>query len=191
MKWIIVNTYKTKPEEEGWYIANVYKKLFWETLNGNLNTNYSHENTQNTYSKEFGYGYIREKPEIMFYDLLKNHENNVLENTKDDILFEHPELKNKFISGAKKLIQFLDNFNDFIRVGLVGYNTAGIFKLCLENKNLNDNTLKQIKYQNNYGLCNDIYINEKTEFFLLENITSRYYQSREIYLKGWHSFWII
>ena len=193
MEWIIVGTYKTNPENQGWYIANVYIYLFWQVLNYHFNTEFFYENTENTYDINNGYGYIREKPEIKFYDLLKNHENNQVNGNSDRDLWDNEVLRNRMMTGADNLINFLQNRKVKTRVGLVGRLAAGIVINRAQGINIFNWNINHINLNDGYGIINNINLGDNNYVYLLENITAQYfqanYQNHAENLEGWAAFW--
>ena len=193
MERLIVGTYKTNPENQGWYIANVYRNLFWKVLNDYFASDFSYENTANTYDNNNGYGYIREKPEIKFYDLLKNYENDQVNSNSDQDLWDNAVLRDRMITGADNLINFLQNQKVKTRVGLVGRFAAGIIINRIQGTNIYNQNINDINFNNGYGLIDNINLGKYTYIYFLENITAQYYQANYQNhpddLEGWAAFW--
>ncbi len=191
LRYIIVGTHKTMPEQCGWYVSIEYKKIFWEHLNDNFNTNLNYSSTVNTFRKEKGYGYINDMPNILFFDLIKFDE---ADTSKDAELFDKPTTRKIFFQGAHNLVSLIESCDVETRVGLIGANTSGIFYNAIK-KSANDfckiESLKRVKYKSDYGLITnpDFIKLPKTSFYLLENITSRYYKAKGGEFNGWKNFY--
>jgi hypothetical protein len=192
IRWVIVSMYKTKPESEGWYISEEYKRNFWSILNKKFDKSYSSESTKNTFKENSKYGFIVVMPNIIFFDLVKYSKNN-FKTTKDKELFEYPDFKISLKKGLSELDELIQLNGCETRVGLLGRNTSGIFLKCQNDSNQIDNsTLNQIKLKKTeYGLLGNesLVKNKNTSFYFLENITSRYYKIHCENMKGWDAFW--
>jgi len=192
IRWIIVAMYKTKPESEGWYIGDEYHRNFWKIFNEKFHKEFCSKSTKIKIKANCKYGYIEEMPNIIFFDLVKNSENEFT-TTKDKELFENSKFKTSLKDGLSELINLINSEDCETRVGLVGRNTAGIFLKGQNDSNQIDNsTLHQIKLKKTeYGLLGNesLLNNNNTSFYFLENITSRYYKIHYEQMKGWEAFW--
>ncbi len=191
LRYIIVGTHKTKPEENGWYIGSKYDEVFWSLLRKKFKSKANNSSTINTFDKRKGYGYIKDFPNILFFDLIKYGEAST---SSDSELFDNKETRKNFVNGVLSLAALIKSENVETKVGLIGTSTAGIFYNAIKNTSdkLNEfENIKKLKYKNDYGLINDADFVKfsKTSFFLLENITSRYYKSGKHELKGWQNFY--
>jgi len=192
IRWIIVATYKTKPEDEGWYIAREYKSNFWKLVSDRFGINLFSELTKDTFNKKGNYGYIESAPNIIFFDLVKNTGNS-FNTTRDEVLYELPDFKKSLIKGLSELDALIEECRIETRVGLVGRNTAGIFVNSYNDINLiNKLEFAKIKFKKTeYGILKSIIFKnyKNSSFYFLENITSRYYKTKNKRMLGWDVFW--
>ncbi|MGD9492852.1 MAG: hypothetical protein AB7V36_05815 [Bacteroidales bacterium] len=186
---IIVGTYKTHPEEMGWYIAPEYQELFWKKIPDDYKNVASGNTNTFIYDKALGTGACSNLPNVFFFDLVKH--DTGLNSSKDvDVLRQK---SSELLLGLMQLKTLINEFSGEIRVGMVGYNVAGLIKLVFDEPEIDPNVLskrnlKEVAFKSKYGRT-EIFVNQRATFYLLENITSRYYKTHDSELIGWKSFW--
>jgi hypothetical protein len=182
--WVIVGTYKTRPEENGWYISdNAFKPLLWDRM--------PFETNQKTeYLPDLEIGRLIDCPNVMFFDLAKF--DITLQSTLDDEV-----LKKKYedlILGTfrlKSIIQYLERNYHQVRIGFVGKNAYSFFHHA-KNETLPTQIprdWRNLKIKQGYGEVVMDGNNSNVKYYLLENITSRFYKTRISNLEGWQLFW--
>jgi hypothetical protein len=182
--WVIVGTYKTRPEENGWYISdNAFKQLLWDRM--------PFETDQKTaYLPDLEIGRLIDSPNVMFFDLAKFDQ--TLQSTLDDEV-----LKKKYkdlIVGTfrlKSIIQDLEKNYNQVRIGFVGKNAYSFFHHA-KNETLptqNPSNWKKLKIKQSYGEVLMDGTKSNVKYYLLENITSRFYKTTMSNLEGWLMFW--
>lgn len=181
INWIIVGTYKTHPEANGWYIASDYQRLFWDHIPYNVDKT-------TAYNEKEGYGYLKSFPNIIFFDYVKH--DCTLKSSKDEDI-----IKSKFqnlIDGVSKLRIICSKLKGQIRIGFVGFNSYGLFYNTINNSIPPNKSpfWKELRKKDNYGK-QFVNYEKNTNIYLLENITSRYYKTHFVELNGWKSFWLI
>lgn len=177
---IIVSTYKTHPEEKGWYIASEYKRLFWDNIPFTVDQ-------KTIYNEKEGYGYLQNFPNIIFFDFVKH--DSSFKSSKDEDIIKY-KLQN-LLDGVARLKNICKEFKGKIRLGFVGYNSYGLFYNVIHNSIPQSTNLswKDIRKKGIYGK-QPIYYEKNVDIYLLENITSKYYKTHpDATLKGWESFW--
>jgi hypothetical protein len=124
--YILIGTYKTNPENSGWYINFKRYSMLWKKLEEkfkkNLDSSHSHFSS--------GFGKIKDIENFYFYDLKKY--DSAINSTKDKEVFK---LKREdFVEGLQKLLnEIMRNPNINYRIGLQGNNSVGLFMNFLVN----------------------------------------------------------
>ena len=123
MNYILVGTYKTKPESEGWYVNNSRYRILWEKLNNKFESKYSHHDCVYNSEKNI-LGEIKGLNNFFFYDL-KPYDFDQKGETKDSVVYNNSS--EDFISGMFKLLEEVKSRpKEFFRFGLQGNNTVGL-----------------------------------------------------------------
>jgi hypothetical protein len=127
MIYIVVGTYKTNPENCGWYLNGKYKNHFWDKFN--LNKYYEVKNievrtfTVSNYTRKYGELVLENGNKILFYDLL-NHQTSLSDNkiTSDNEIFKLSNQSALMKQGAKYFTDWLYSIitEEEIRVGFIG-----------------------------------------------------------------------
>jgi len=185
MKHIIVGTYKTNSESEGWYINRTKYCVLWEKLSEICGKKFTTEDSY--YNLDLKLGRVK-SANIYFYDLkkfdinakMKNEKGKIKPMTKDkDLFFKYP---NDLINGVMYLDSLLKSFNEDIRIGLMGNNLVGLFILYyLDKQNLlnsKSDLFKLTKNQGkniNYGLINKLndVLPKNVSVYKIYNVTQR------------------
>jgi hypothetical protein len=196
MYWFVVGTYKTKPECEGWYVN--HQKVFWNVLNNNLKKNFSKNDT--FYDQKWDIGRVKNFNNILFYDLLRNSDNNHFRNDKNKIfedhkLFKYKYLREKMVERTKYFAkEILPSFSqiDFCRIGFVGHNAWGIIKNYLSGNAdyiLDEPNIKNVSSNEEYGAQGNLGFSN-CEFYHLYNFTQRNAKKNiNIIEEQWGKFW--
>ncbi|MCH2021956.1 MAG: hypothetical protein MK207_05695 [Saprospiraceae bacterium] len=124
INYILVGTYKTKPENKGWYVNDYRYSILWEKINNKFDSKCSHADCEyNTEQSIFGT--VNGLNNFFFYDL-KTFDYNLKGETKDIKVFKNN--REDFIWGIEQLITEVQSRpKEVFRIGLQGNNTVGLF----------------------------------------------------------------
>lgn len=186
--WILVNTYKSKPESAGWYTE--YENEIWKDFFKKFNI----ENNETVFDEAKGYGMLKMQPNVLFFDYVKHNAKfssktigKVKKTTSDDVVIEEklPEL----LKGVNNLIELIKTFKNTVRIGFVGQNPYNLFYHIINNSSLitTEHLTWTLLKKRSYGkqaICN---LPSNVEIFFLENISSSRL-GRNPLLPAWKSF---
>jgi len=177
MIYIVIGTYKTKPEESGWYLNGKYQKHIWvkfKLTDYNKNIEVKTFKTDN-YNRKYGELLLDNGNKILFYDLL-NHQNSLSDNkiTSDNEIFKLSAESFLMKQGAKYFTDWLQSIitEDAIRVGFIGKRGISLINYELIDEKSDYKTFKSI-VKHYYGLSSLKNKFKTIEFFELFPLTGR------------------
>jgi hypothetical protein len=123
-KYLLIGTYKTKPESAGWYVSKRYD-ILWEKINERFRQNndvlikyFNYNSNQSIFGK------IVSIDSFYFFDI-KPFDKSLLGETRDSEIFNSH--RQDFIEGLERLVtEFKNNPNCNYKVGLQGNNSVGL-----------------------------------------------------------------
>jgi hypothetical protein len=184
MKYILLGSYKTKPEIQGWYSNQRQYSILWEKINAKFNTEY----TFNDCIYDGFFGRIGSIENFAFYDI-KTFDATLNGKTDDTFVFEVK--KTDFKAGLYKLIEEIkSNPNMTYRIGLQGNNVSGLFLSYLQNPNRLDNVKLQTlakDFRIPFGRITNIVCPENVELFKIYNLTQQ--RKKENWEVDFHRTW--
>ncbi len=179
MIYIVVGTYKTKPEECGWFLNGKYKNHFWDKFN--LNKYYEANNievktfTVSNYTRKYGELVLDNGNKILFYDLL-NYQKSLSDKkiTSDNEILKLSTESDLMKQGAKYFTDWLQSIitEDAVRVGFIGKRGLSLINYELIDEKSDYKTFKSI-VKHYYGLISLKNKFKTIEFFELFPLTGR------------------
>ncbi len=191
MIYVIVGTYKTLPEKEGWYIKKKYDKLLWNKFNLDkykFKVKAKEIELSNNYKRLYGEVSLQNGSRIIFYDLL-NFRQEIYEKEiySDNRIFRIEKFRNEMLLGAKYFHEFLNKIrkSDFIRVGFIGERSESLIKF--ESFGLNGK-FKALSTYKKYTKALKLESSNNIEYMSLFPITGRYTIKELSKDKSWNVF---
>ncbi len=186
--YILVGTYKTQNENNGWYIHKRYS-ILWDKMGEKFNGSYSH--TDCVVSKIQGRiaGKIKGVNNFYFYDI-KPHDLSLNGKTKDKEVFKLK--RNDFKTGLSILFkEITSNPNTEYHIGLQGNNVVGLFLTHLyEPERIDKVLLGSIakKYATQFfGYIDNEKLPDNVKLFKIYNLTQPK-RNNELFHQTWNEF---
>jgi hypothetical protein len=170
MKYILLGTYKTKPENRGWYINRSQYSILWEKINSKFNTEYTFKDC----NYDGFFGRIGSINNFLFYDI-KTFDPSLEGETDDKFVFEVK--KDDFKAGLQKLIEEIkSNPKINYRIGLQGNNVTGLFLNYLHDpKRLDKVKLQTLSrdFKIPFGKITNVSCPNNIQLFKIYNLTQQ------------------